>query len=473
MTPDQPHPTRFRAEVKVISGHPGNAVVGNHLASQDRAVSDDGALGHAISRARRRLVPFLLLMYIISFLDRANIGFAKQALETHAGISPRVYALAAGLFFLSYAAFELPSNLILHLVGARIWMARIMVTWGLVSMATMFVVGSRSFYTLRLLLGAAEAGFFPGVILYLTYWFPNRARAQIFGLFYFGAPLAFIFGGPISGLLLQMNPVGNLQNWQWMFLVEGSLAVAVGIWSYSYLDNRPADANWLPSEEKNALANALSNEENRQHSHSRSHSPAKLLPMLRDSHLLHFVLIYFFLQMSVYGVVFYLPSEVSALMHNPAGFEVGLVSAIPWICALAGAFWLPRLADALNQRRRIAALTLAIAACASFLFPLAGPRTGLIALSVAATGLIAVQPLFWTFPTNYLSDRAAAGGLAMINALGAVGGFVAPNVKVWADEHFGSQQAGLYLLALVTILNAGLIALIRTQPRTQTAPKEV
>lgn len=421
-------------------------------------ISSQEILDRAVSRARKRLVPFLLLMYVVAFLDRANIGFAKQALETHAGITPEAYAFAAGLFFISYAVFEVPSNLILHKVGARLWMARIMVTWGLVSMAMMFVVGTRSFYTLRLLLGAAEAGFFPGVILYLTYWFPNRARAQVFGLFYFGAPLALIFGGPISGLLLQMNPVGSLQNWQWMFLVEGSLAVAVGMWSYKYLDNRPADAIWLSTAEKSALENALVHEENQEY----LHSGFNLAPMLRDPHLLQFVLIYFFLQMSIYGVVFYLPSEVSTLMNKPAGFEVGLVSAIPWICALAGAFLLPRLADRLNQRRRVAAIALAVTACASFLFPLVGPRAGLISLSIAATGLIAVQPLFWTFPTSYLSGSAAAAGLAMINALGAVGGFVAPNVKTWADDHFSSPRAGLFVLATVALLNTGLIAIVRT-----------
>jgi len=421
-------------------------------------ISSQEILDRAVSRARKRLVPFLLLMYVVAFLDRANIGFAKQALETYAGITPEAYALAAGLFFISYAAFEIPSNLILHKVGAKLWMARIMVTWGLVSMATIFVVGSRSFFALRLLLGAAEAGFFPGVILYLTYWFPNRARAQVFGLFYFGAPLALIFGGPISGLLLQMNPVGSLRNWQWMFLVEGSFAVAVGVWSYKYLGNRPADATWLSTAEKGALENALADEQSQQYPDGR----LRLASMLRDPYLLQFALIYFFLQMSIYGVVFYLPSEVSTLINKPAGFEVGLVSAIPWICALAGAFLLPRLADWLNQRRRVTAIALAVTGCASLLFPLAGPRAGLISLSIAAAGLIAVQPLFWTFPASYLSGDAAAAGLAMINALGAVGGFVAPNVKAWADDRFSSPRAGLFVLAIVTLLNAGLVAIVRT-----------
>ena len=398
-------------------------------------------------------------MYVISFLDRANIGFAKDALETHAGIHSKAYALAAGLFFISYAAFELPSNLILHRVGAKLWMARIMVTWGLVSMATMFVAGSRSFYVLRLLLGAAEAGFFPGVILYLTYWFPDRVRAQIFGLFYFGAPLAFIFGGPISGLLLQMTPVGSLENWQWMFLVEGSLAVAVGIWSYWYLDNRPADAKWLSAMERSSLESTLALEVSKT-DQSGAPSEIKLTSLLLQPRFFHFVVIYFFLQMSVYGVVFYLPSEVSALMHKPAGFEVGMVSAIPWICALAGANFLPRLADHLGRRKSVAVIALTLTGCAGFLFPLAGPIVGMIALSIAATGLISVQPLFWTFPANYFSGRAAAAGLAMINALGAVGGFVAPNLKAWADDHYGSQRAGLFALATIALFTAGLIALL-------------
>jgi MFS family permease len=419
------------------------------------ANSIKNAQDRAISKARRRLIPFLLLMYVISFLDRANIGFAKQAMQASVGISEQAFALAAGLFFISYALFELPSNLILHRVGAKVWMARIMVSWGVVSMATMFVTGKSSFYFLRLLLGAAEAGFFPGVILYLTYWFPKSVRGEILGLFYFGAPLAFIFGGPISGLLLQMHPHFGLQNWQWMFLVEGFAAVAVGLWAYWYLDNRPSDATWLPIEEKQALANVL----NREQTEQRAHGPAKLLSAFGDHRVLEFVLIYSLIQVSVYGVVFYLPSEVSAILEKPAGIEVGLVSAIPWVCALAAAFWVPRLADNWKRHRQLASITLLISGCASLSLPMIGSHMGLVALSIAISGLIAAQPLFWTLPTSYLAGRTAAGGLAMINALGSVGGFVAPNVKVWADECFGSQRAGAFLLAGITILNAGLIAM--------------
>jgi MFS family permease len=415
----------------------------------------ENAQDRAISRARRRLIPFLLLMYVISFLDRANIGFAKQAMQASVGISEHAFAMAAGLFFISYALFELPSNLILHRVGAKIWMARIMVSWGVVSMATLFVTGRSSFYLLRLMLGAAEAGFFPGVILYLTYWFPRKVRGEILGLFYFGAPLAFIFGGPISGLLLQMHPHFGLQNWQWMFLVEGFAAVAVGVWAYWYLDDRPSDATWIPFEEKQALTNVLTREQDEQS----AHSPAKLLSVFGDLRAMEFVLIYFLIQVSVYDVVFYLPSEVSAILHKPAGIEVGLVSAIPWVCAFAAVLWLPRLADKSRRHRRLASITLLISACASLLLPMIRPQMGLIAISVAISGLMAAQPLFWTLPTSYLAGRTAAGGLALINALGSVGGFIAPNVKVWADDCLGSPHAGTFLLGGITILNAGLIAM--------------
>ncbi|MFZ0744624.1 MAG: MFS transporter [Terracidiphilus sp.] len=424
--------------------------------------STPGESDRAVARALKRLAPFLMLMYVVSFLDRANISFAKQALHTSVGISEKAYALAAGIFFISYSLCGFPSNLILHKIGAKVWLAVLMVSWGLVSMATMFVRGSTSFYLLRFLLGITEAGFFPGAILYLTYWFPNRVRGRILGLFYLGVPVALIVGGPLSGLLLDMHPWGKLQNWQWMFLVEGFMAVALGLSAVWYLDNRPSNASWLPANEKRALADALAAEETVR----RSIGPAQLLPMLHDLRVMRFVLIYALIQMSTYGAIFYLPTEISALIHKPAGLEVGLVSAIPWLCALVAVYVLPHAADKWENHRQMAALTLLIAGCASFAFPTAGPRMGLITLSIAVSGFIAVQPLFWTFPTGYLSDRAAAGGIALIGT-GNLGGFLAPNVKVWADEYFRSPRAGLYLLAGITVLNAALIALTKTRhPRT-------
>lgn len=425
-------------------------------------VTDD-VLTRAISRARLRLVPFLLLMYVVAFLDRVNIGFAKQSFQSSTGLSESAFAWGAGLFFLSYALFEIPSNLILHRVGARIWMCRIMVTWCLISIATMFVRGPISFYVLRLSLGFAEAGFFPGVILYLTYWFPERVRSQIVGQFYFGAPLAFIFGGPLSGLLLTLHGKAGLPGWQWMFLVEGSLAVVVGAWAFWYLADRPADARWLSKPEQAALHKILQDEDQRR----RSHGPSAFLTALRSSRMYHFVAIYFLIQMSVYGVVFYLPTDVAAILSQSMGPEVGIVSALPWICALVAAYWIPQAADRWNLHRIVAALILGVSACASAMFLAPCGVLAMAAICIAASGFIAVQPLFWTFPTSYLSGRAAAGGIAVINALGALGGFVAPNIKVWADHHFHSPVSGLYVLAGFTVLATGLLALLAEETPLQ------
>ena len=406
----------------------------------------------------RRLAPYLMLLYVVSFLDRANIGFAKQALQASEGISESVYAMGAGLFFIGYSLCGFPSNLILHKVGAKRWLAFLLVGWGVVSMATMLVSGSMSFYLLRLFLGVLEAGFFPGTILYLTYWFPNDIRGRVIGLFYLGVPLALIVGGPLSGWLLDMRPWAGMQSWQGMFLVEGLMAVALGISAFWYLDDRPHNARWLPADEKQALTDALAREEVGR----RTTGPAAVLPMLRDLRVMQFLLIYGLIQVSTYGAVFYLPSEISALMHKPEGFEVGLVSAIPWVVTLAAVYFLPRAADKFHTHRGLAALTLLISGCASFAFPSVGLRLGLVMLSLAVAGFVAVQPLFWTFPTGYLADRAAAGGIGLIG-MGNLGGFFAPNLKVWAEEYFRSPRAGLYLLAGLTVLNAGLILLVKNR----------
>ncbi len=423
-----------------------------------QAMAPDPLLEAAMRRVRRRVAPYMMLLYVVSFLDRANISFAKQALQSSVGISEKTYALAAGLFFVSYSLCGFPSNLILHKVGAKRWFTFLMIGWGLASMATMFVRGSESFYVLRLILGVLEAGFFPGAVLYLTYWFPSRMRGGILGLFYLGVPISLILGGPLSGFLLELPPWAGLQSWQSMFLIEGFLAVILGISAFWYLDNKPADARWLPPDEKRALTACLAHEE----ADRRLIGPSHLLSMLRDMRVLRFVLIYALIQISTYGAIFYLPAEIAALMHRTVGIEVGLVSAVPWICALAAVYFLPRIADHWHTHRGFAALTLLVAGCASFAFPTAGPGLGLLMLSIAVSGFIAVQPLFWTFPTDYLADRAAAGGIALIGT-GNLGGFFAPNLKFWADEHFGSPHAGLYLLAGLTVFNALLIISMKTR----------
>lgn len=411
-------------------------------------------LDHVVRKVVRRLVPFLLLMYVLSFLDRANIGFAKTAYQADTGISDAVYALGAGVFFIGYALFEVPSNILMHRIGARVWMCRIMVTWGLIAAAMMFAHSATSFYALRFLLGVAEAGFFPGVILYLTYWVPGAHRGKVMGLFYFGAPLAFIFGGPLSGGLLELHGAAGLQGWQWLFVIEGLLASAVGVWSFFYLENRPETSKRLSAVEREVLVTAMNAEDESK----AAHSPTGLLHSLKDKRVLYCALIYFIIQMSVYGVTFYLPTQIAALVGKKVGLEVGLLTAIPWTCALIASVSIGRLSDRTGNRRVVAAVTLAvgglgIAASAAF----NQPAMALIALCFGAAGFIAVQPVFWTMPAGYLTGAAAAGGIALINSLGSLGGFVAPNVKTWADESFGSSNAGLWLLAATTLFGALLI----------------
>jgi MFS family permease len=407
-----------------------------------------------IDKVTRRLLPFLLLMYVLAFLDRANVGFAKKAFQADTGISDAAFAFGASIFFLGYALFEVPSNLIMHRVGAKMWMARIMVSWGLISAAMMFAHDEITFYILRVLLGIAEAGFFPGVILYLTYWFPSFARGRAMGLFYFGAPLAFIFGSPLSGLLLEFQGLGGLHGWQWMFMVEGLLASVVGVWAYFYLDNKPNDARWLTAAEKAELGAALAAEETQK----TAHGPRGTLAALGNPRVLYFALIYFIIQMSVYGVVFYLPTQVASLLGTNVGLTVGFVTAVPWVCALVATYLLPRWSDRTGERRLFAAGILVVCAAGiAASVASASPALSLVALCFAAAGFISVQPIFWTLPTGYLGGVAAAGGIALINSLGSLGGFVAPNVKTWAEASFASSAAGLYVLAATTLLGAILV----------------
>ncbi|NYD68474.1 MFS transporter [Agromyces atrinae] len=414
-------------------------------------------LAAVVRKVTFRLIPILLLMYILAFLDRANLGFAKVAWQADTGISDAAYALGAGIFFLGYALFEVPSNLIMRRVGAKIWLARIMVSWGIVSALMMFATNEWIFYTLRVLLGITEAGFFPGVILFLTYWVPLTFRARVNGLFYFGAPLAFIFGGPLSGMLLDLDDKVSIHGWQLMFLVTGILTVIVGIVAFFYLDNGPKDAKWLSERERTTLLAALDAEDTAKE----NHSPRGVLRTLGNPIVLYFAAIYLTIQMSVYGVTFYLPTQISEIVGKPVGLEVGLLTAVPWTFALIVTFVLSRLADSTGQRRLIATCALAAAGVGIVLSAVIGePILALAALSVGAAGFISVQPVFWTLPTSFLVGAAAASGIALINSLGSLGGFLAPVLKNWADATFG-DNAGLIVLAAIAFIGAALIALSR------------
>ena len=412
-------------------------------------------LTHAIAAARRRIAPFFLLMFVLAFLDRVNVGFAKEAFQADTGIGNGAFALGAGLFFVGYAVFETPSNIILHRVGARRWMARIMVTWGLISAAMAFVHSTETFYAARLLLGAAEAGFFPGAMLFFTYWFPEGARGKVLGLFYFGPPLAFILGGPLSGALLGLDTVGGLHGWQWMFAVEGALAVVVGVIAFWYLDDRPSSATWLTIGQRASLAEALAQED----AAKPRTSPVHSLRLLMDPRILYCSLVFFLIQVSVYGVTFYLPSQVAHVVGQRVGLLVGTITAVPWLCSLAACYLIPSWSDRTGERRWTATLTLACGAVGIFLASgVFGPWIAFCGLCIAAAGFLAVQPLYFAFPMHYLTGDRAAPGLGIISSLAAFGAFTAPNIRYLVESGLQSTTAGFYVLSLLTLVGAALIA---------------
>ncbi len=413
------------------------------------------ALAPIVRKVTARLIPILLLMYILAFLDRSNLGFAKNAFQADTGISDAAYALGAGIFFLGYAVFEVPSNMLMQRVGAKIWLARIMISWGIVSALMMFAVNEPMFYALRVLLGITEAGFFPGVIWYLTKWIPVEHRARVNGLFYFGAPLAFIFGGPLSGLLLDLDGLGGMHGWQIMFLVTGVLTVIVGLVCISYLDNGPADAKWLTQEQKDTLIAALERED----SSKADHSPRGALRALANPAVLYFSLAYLTIQMAVYGVTFYLPSQIGQVVGEDVGLMVGLLTGAVWSAAIVGVIVATRIADRTGHRRLVAATTLALSAVGILLSVVfEQPVLVLLALALGAAGFIAVQPVFWTLPTSFLSGAAAASGIALINSLGSLGGFLAPITKNAAESAFG-PSSGFLVLAIIAAVGSVLIAL--------------
>ncbi|HJV13983.1 MAG TPA: MFS transporter [Propionibacteriaceae bacterium] len=411
----------------------------------------------ATKKVFKRLIPFLLLMYVIAFLDRSNVSFAQQEFEVDFGISAAAYAFGAGLFFVGYAIFEVPSNLLLHKVGARWWLARIMVSWGIIATLFMFIQGPISFYVLRFLLGVAEAGFFPGVILYLTYWVPARHLSQARGYFYMGIALAGILGNPLSGGLLELNGVFGLRGIQWMFMVEGLIAVVVGIWAYYYLTDRPEHATWLPDDEREALVETIDAEDTAK---AEGHGPQRVLAALGNWRVWYFALIYFCIQIAVYGMTFFLPTQVVAMTGQKLGFAASLVTAIPWAFALIAVAIFPRIADRTRKHRLIGSTLLLVTA---FGIVISGalsdnPVLAVAGLCLAAMGFVSMQPIFWTLPTEYMTGYAAAAGIGLVNSLGNLGGFLAPIQREYFDSALG-EGAGLYSLAFGAVLGAVLFAI--------------
>lgn len=413
----------------------------------------------ALGKVTKRLMWFLLLMYVIAFIDRTNLGWAQAKWSADYGISTAAYTFGATLFFIGYAVFEVPSNLIMHKVGARWWMTRIMVTWGLVAAAFALVQGPNSFYALRFLLGVAEAGFFPGVMLYLTYWYPAARRSWATGLFYMGLPIANMIGNPLSGGLLELDGVLGISGVHWMFLVEGLIAVVVGCFVPFVLTDSPAKARWLSPDERSHLTRQIQIEEQAKE----KARPISWKQAMADPRILYFCLIYLCIQASVYGLTFFLPHQVTTMTGQKAGFEASLVTAIPWTAALLGVLLIPKIADRRNNHATLVGMMLAaagigIAGSALFLHQ---PVPALFLLSIAAIGFVSAQPIFWQLPTRYLSGVALAGATGLINAVGNLGGWLAPNVRTWAaTSAFGTKDVPNEAAGLVALGMAGLVGVV-------------
>ena len=408
----------------------------------------EAVLRSAVRKAALRFVPLLTIAYLFNYLDRTALGFAALTMNKQLGLSPSQFGLAAGIFFLGYSTFEIPSNLMLYRFGARRWLARIMISWGIVSTAMIFVVGPNSFYGLRLLLGIAEAGFFPGVTFFLAAWFPIQYRTRMLAWFLIGIPLSSLIGGPICAQLLQMEGIWGLAGWQWLFIGVSLPCIPLGLLTLRWLADRPATATWLTSDERDALDRTLASE-------VRERSPASWLAALRDTRVLILAVIQFGFTLASYGIGIFLPLILKE--YHLSNIEIGWYSAIPYLFASAGMILWARHVD--QKGRRIVNLAIAcLLGGAGLVAPIVSGSlaTGLMGFSAALVGVTAARAIFWSIPTRFLTGVAAAGGLAFINSIGTVGGFAGPFMMGWLKEFSGSYIVGL--AAMAGIMIAAMIA---------------
>jgi len=421
-----------------------------------------------IAKLTRRLIPFLFLLYIVAYVDRINVGFAKLQMSAQLHFSEQVYGLAAGIFFAGYFFFQIPSNLILKQVGARRWIALLMVVWGVISASMSMVTTARSFYVLRFALGIAEAGFFPGIILYLRSWFPATARARTVALFMTAAALAGVVGGPISGAILSMEHTGRLAGWQWLFLLEGIPAILLGAVVCFRLPDNLNDATWLTEEDRTWLSQTLQRENEANPARATSSDSQTRQPNWWDVFLnpsvLLLSLIYFGLNTSSYGISLWLPSMVKSF-SRAGNFTVGVISALPYIVAAIGMVLVGRHSDYTGERRWHVAVP-AIAGAAAFLAAAYSTSTVVVvaALSVAVLGTFAMVGPFWAMPTSMLTAATASAGIALINSIGNLGGFAGPYILGLTRTSSGNFKSGLLVLSAAMILCACLALLVRTPP---------
>ena len=418
-----------------------------------------------IAKVTKRIVPFLMLCYFVAYLDRVNVGFAALTMNKALGISATAFGFGAGIFFFSYFLFEVPSNLALERFGARKWIARIMMSWGILSGMMALIGGETGFYVVRVLLGIAEAGFFPGIIFYLTLWFPGVYRARIVGWFMAAIPLSSVLGGPVSGWILGLDGASGLAGWQWLFILEAAPAIVLSVVVWFYLTDRPADAKWLEPEERAWLDRRLAAEiKQKEDVHGLS-----VLQALFNPRILALSLVYFGAVATNYGTGFWLPQIVKGF--GLSNLQTGFVAAAPYVVGTIGMVWWGRRSDAKMERKGHAAIAFAIAAIG-----IAGstmvdaPLLKMIALSFGAFGVFAVLPVFWTFPTSFLSGAAAAAGIAAINSLGNLAGFFGPFIMGWLKDVTGNFSAGLLAIAACAVMGLVIVLILPHDSALEKAP---
>lgn len=407
-----------------------------------------------IAKVTRRLVPFLMLLYCVAYLDRVNIGFAGLTMAADIGLSDAAFGFGAGIFFLGYFLFEVPSNLILHRVGARRWIARIMISWGVISALMAFVTSTKGYYTLRFLLGLAEAGFFPGVILYLSYWFPARQRAGVTALFMAAVPLSTAIGSPISGGLLNFDGLFGLHGWQWLFLLEALPAVVLGGVALRFLTDRPRQAAWLAADERAWLVAAMEQEVSQVTVDPARHG---LLQALLDPKIALLSLIYFGTSAGLYTLGIWAPKFI--VHFGASNLATGFINAGPAVVALFAMIAWSRHSDATGERRfHVAIACLLAVAGLAWAAASQGLWSAACALVLANVGISAAKPPLWSLPTTFLTGAAAAAGIAAINAIGNLGGFLGPSLIGWLKSVTGGYAAGLLCIAGLLLLSAILVA---------------
>jgi sugar phosphate permease len=417
------------------------------------------ALADAVGKVRRRVLPLLVVMFIVNYLDRVNVGFIKAPLAATLGIDSAAFGFGAGLFFIGYLLFEVPSNLALVRFGGRVWLARIAISWGLVAAALAFVQTEWQFHVGRFLLGAAEAGFFPGVVYYLTRWLPQAERGRAMAVFLSGSAIASILSGPLAGVLMRIEGLG-LAGWQWMLVIEGLASVVIGAVAGWWLDSHPRDASWLTTRERAALESAITADDR---GSDALRGGGRVADLLRDPQVPLFCVIYFAIQLTIYAVTFWLPSiirEGGAL----SDLQVGLLNSVPWVVSIVGMVVAAWAAARWQFQQAWVAVALLVAAAGMVVATNGGPAAAYAAICFAALGFKSASSLFWPIPQAYFDRRHAAAGIALVNSVGNLGGFVAPTVFGLLEAHTGSVRGGLLGLSVASAVTASLVFLTRSRP---------